>query len=98
MPYGSWLLPTGIVESGRIPARLFQPSIIRLAHQEVLLDDRPSRSLPVAIGANHLVGAVGVLQIDLHAHCGTVAVVAALLAEADVTRIPPVAQHRSDHV
>ena len=91
-------LPLAIVEARRVPAGHGQPGVVRLAHQEVGLEDRAGGGLPVGAGGDVVGRAVGVLEVQHGPEPRVLAVMVALLAEADVAAVPAVGQDRSQGV
>ena len=88
-------VPAGVVEARRVPAVQGQPRVVGFAHEEVGLEDRAELS-PSSPGRwrRSSRAAVGVLDVELGQEPRVLAVVVALLAEADVAAVPAVGQDR----
>ena len=72
--------------------------VVHLAHQEVGLEDRAGRGSPRWAGDDVGRGAVGELEVEQGAEPRLLAVMIALLAEADVAAVPAVGQDRAQGV
>ena len=72
--------------------------VIGFAHEEISLDDRAGRRLPVCPGRHDFGAAVGILEVQLTLEARVLAVMVALLAEADVAAVPAIRQDRAQGV
>src|SRR5208337_4521003 len=90
--------PPGIVEPRFVPAINGRSRVIGFAHEEISLDDRAGRRLPVCPGRHDFGAAVGILEVQLTLEARVLAVMVALLAEADVAAVPAIRQYRAQGV
>jgi len=72
--------------------------VIGFAHEEIGLDDRAGRRLPVCPGRHDFDAAVGVLEVELTFEPRVLAVMVAQLAVADVAAVPAIGQDRAQSV
>ena len=91
--------PPGVVVAGRGPPGPLQPRVVGLAVVEVGGQDGAARRSPPVVGADALVAAVGIPDVQLCQERQAVSVdVAPAAPEAEPAPEPAVAQHRAYHV
>ncbi len=85
-------VPSLVVEARLAP--IHRPArVVGFTHQKIGRKNRSAGSLPVRPGGDDVVRAIGVIDLQLRAQAGLLAVMIANLAPADVTTIPTVREN-----
>ena len=96
-PFGRLLLhdvaPHGIVESRKVPARLFEPGVVVLAAEDAVEGHGRKRIAPRGVRENAFAAAVGIGDIELHTERRRSVAVAEFHIAAAADVVHAVAQH-----
>lgn len=101
-PFGRLLLhdvaPRGIVESRKVPARLFEPGVVVLAAEDAVEGHGRKRIAPRGVRENAFAAAVGIGDIELHTERRRSVAVAEFHIAAAADVVHAVAQHDAQSV